>query len=102
MGGGGGGQVVLLQFVDLAEPKKVIWTLQYGASVFHYTLPSEAPIWDFADYPITDIEILVIADTDNWSDIYVYHTFACIWQNYHFKNTVLVFFYEENIIRSEN
>jgi len=45
---------------------------------------------------ITDIAILIIADTDNWSDTYVYYTFACIWQNYHFKNTVLVF---GNIIR---
>jgi len=72
----------------------------YYEPLLWFMIPfSDAPIWDFADYPITNIIIWFIADTDNRSDTYVYHTFACIWQNYHFKNTVLVLFYGENIIK---
>jgi len=48
---------------------------------------------------LTDIKIHIIANTNNWSDMYIYQNSTCIGQNCHFKNTVLVLVYENNVIR---
>ena len=39
---------------------------------------------------LADIEINIIADTDNRSDVDIYQNSTCTWQNCHFKNTTLV------------
>jgi len=52
-------------------------------------------------YQLADIEIHIIVDTDNRFDViftkipYV----QCIWKNCHFKNTILVLVYENNVIK---
>jgi len=48
---------------------------------------------------LADIEIHIIADIDSRSDVYFCQnsTFNC--QNGHFKNTILVLVYENNVIR---
>ena len=48
---------------------------------------------------LADIEIHLIADTDSWSDVYICRNSTCIWQNRHFKNTILVLVHENNVIR---
>jgi len=48
---------------------------------------------------LTDIEIYIKTDTDNQSDVCIYQNSTCIWQNYHFKNTILVLVYENNVIK---
>jgi len=48
---------------------------------------------------LADIEIHKIADTDNRSDVYIYQNLTCIWQNCHFKNTIFVLVYENNVIK---
>jgi len=45
---------------------------------------------------LADIKIHIIADTD---PIYIYQNSTCIGQNCHFKNTVLILIYENNVIR---
>jgi len=39
---------------------------------------------------LADIEIHIIADTDNRSNVYINQNSTYIWQNCHFKNTILV------------
>jgi len=46
-----------------------------------------------------DIEIHIIADTDNWSDVDIYQNSTCVWKNCHFKSTILMLVYEKNVIR---
>jgi len=48
---------------------------------------------------LADIKIHIIANTDNRSDKYINQNSTCIGQNCHFKNTVLVLVYENNVIR---
>ena len=48
---------------------------------------------------LADIEIHIIADTNNRSDVYIYQNSTCIWQNFHFKNTILVLDDENNVIK---
>jgi len=48
---------------------------------------------------LADIKIHIIANTDNQSDMYINQNSICIGQNCHFKNTVCVLVYENNVIR---
>jgi len=48
---------------------------------------------------LADIEIHIIADTNNRSDVYIYQNSTFIWQNCHFKNTILALVYENNVIK---
>ena len=54
---------------------------------------------DMRFYWLSDIEIHTITDTDNWSDVYIYQNSTCILQNFHFKNTILVLIYKNNVIK---
>jgi len=47
---------------------------------------------------LADIEVHIIVDTNNRSDVDIYQNSTCIWQNCHFKNTILVLVYENNVI----
>jgi len=46
---------------------------------------------------LADVEIHIIANTDNQSDVYIYQNSTFIWQNCHFKNTILVLGYKNNV-----
>jgi len=48
---------------------------------------------------LANIKIHITANTDNRSNIYIYQNSTRIGQNCHFKNTVLVLVYENNVIR---